>query len=186
MAGALTIGDILKYILLLGQLAMPIRRFGMIANQISRCISAGERIFEILDTESPVKERAGARDVGKLTGQTFATLNQRHQQRETVESIREIAIHAMVIQQRGQGADQQTGEHRAHPVIRAADDGQCVQQDRLRDREARVVELAVQTSEEPTGQTGECASHASRRPAARLRAPITCAMQMPGLPVARA
>ena len=34
--------------------------------------------------------------------------------------------------------------------------------------------------------TGECASQASRRPAARLSAPITCAMQMPGLPVARA
>ena len=34
--------------------------------------------------------------------------------------------------------------------------------------------------------TGECASHASRRPAARLSAPITCAMQMPGLPEARA
>jgi ABC-type multidrug transport system fused ATPase/permease subunit len=41
----------------------------MIANQISRCISAGERIFEILDTESPVKEKPGAVDVGKLTGQ---------------------------------------------------------------------------------------------------------------------
>ena len=34
--------------------------------------------------------------------------------------------------------------------------------------------------------TGEWASQASRSPAARLRAPITCAMQMPGLPEARA
>ena len=33
---------------------------------------------------------------------------------------------------------------------------------------------------------GECASQASRSPAARLSAPITCAMQMPGLPLARA
>src|SRR5665213_1259218 len=30
--------------------------------------------------------------------------------------------------------------------------------------------------------TGECARCASRKPAARLSAPITCAMQMPGLP----
>jgi hypothetical protein len=34
--------------------------------------------------------------------------------------------------------------------------------------------------------TGECASHASRSPAAKLSAPITCAAQMPGLPEARA
>ena len=34
--------------------------------------------------------------------------------------------------------------------------------------------------------TGDCARCASRRPAARFNAPITCAMQMPGLPDARA
>jgi hypothetical protein len=34
--------------------------------------------------------------------------------------------------------------------------------------------------------TGECASQASRRPAAKFSAPITWAMQMPGLPLARA
>jgi hypothetical protein len=34
--------------------------------------------------------------------------------------------------------------------------------------------------------TGAWASQASRKPAARLSAPITCAMQMPGLPDARA
>jgi ATP-binding cassette subfamily B protein len=67
--GNLTIGGVTQYILYLGMLAMPIRRLGMIANMISRSISAGVRIFEILDTESPVKEKPGAREVGKLTGQ---------------------------------------------------------------------------------------------------------------------
>ena len=58
-----------QFILYLGMLAMPVRRFGMIANQISRCISAGERIFEILDEESPVKEKPGAITIEKLSGQ---------------------------------------------------------------------------------------------------------------------
>ena len=73
VAGAITYpvaADVMtQFILYLGMLAMPVRRFGMIANQISRCISAGERIFEILDAESPVKERPGATDSGKMTGQ---------------------------------------------------------------------------------------------------------------------
>lgn len=69
IAGNLTIGGITQYILYLGQLAMPIRRLGMISNMVSRSISAGERIFEILDTESPVKEKPGAKEVGRLTGQ---------------------------------------------------------------------------------------------------------------------
>jgi len=41
----------------------------MIANMLSRSVSAGERIFEILDAESPVKEKPGAIEVGRLTGQ---------------------------------------------------------------------------------------------------------------------
>ena len=68
MTYAVAAGMLTQFILYLGQLAMPVRRFGMIANQISRCISAGERIFEILDTESPVKEKPGATEVQKLSG----------------------------------------------------------------------------------------------------------------------
>ncbi|MBI2850339.1 MAG: ABC transporter ATP-binding protein [Chloroflexi bacterium] len=76
IAGTLTIGGVTQFVLYLGILAMPIRRLGMIANMISRSISAGERIFEILDTESPVKEKPDARDVGKLTGEiTFENVS---------------------------------------------------------------------------------------------------------------
>jgi ABC-type multidrug transport system fused ATPase/permease subunit len=69
IAGTLDIGGVTQFILYLGMLAMPVRRLGMISNMISRSISAGERIFEILDTESPVKERPGAKEVGRLNGQ---------------------------------------------------------------------------------------------------------------------
>ena len=74
--GNLTIGEVAQFILYLGMLAMPIRRLGMIANMISRSISAGERIFEILDTKSPVQEKPGAKDIGRLTGQiTFENVS---------------------------------------------------------------------------------------------------------------
>lgn len=67
----MSIGDVTQFILYLGMLAMPIRRVGMIANMVSRSMSAGERFFEILDAESPVKEKPGAIEVGRLTGQIF-------------------------------------------------------------------------------------------------------------------
>jgi ATP-binding cassette subfamily B protein len=41
-------------------LAMPVRMLGFMVNMVSRGISAGERIFEILDTESAVREKPNA------------------------------------------------------------------------------------------------------------------------------
>ena len=68
VAGGLTIGGMTEFILYLGMLAMPIRRLGAIANMYSRSMSAGQRILEILDTESPVKEKPNAIELGRLTG----------------------------------------------------------------------------------------------------------------------
>jgi len=67
--GNLTVGGLSQFILYLGMLAMPVRRLGMVTNLISRAISAGQRIMEILDTESPVKEKPGAVELGQLRGQ---------------------------------------------------------------------------------------------------------------------
>jgi ABC-type multidrug transport system fused ATPase/permease subunit len=68
IAGRMTIGGITQFMLYLGMLAMPVRRLGFIANMISRTISAGQRILEILDTESPVKEKPNAIELGRLKG----------------------------------------------------------------------------------------------------------------------
>ena len=68
VAGTLSIGGVTQFILYLGMLAMPIRRVGGMANMYSRFMSAGQRIIEVLDTESPVKEKPNAINVGKLTG----------------------------------------------------------------------------------------------------------------------
>ncbi len=67
--GNLTVGGLSQFILYLGMLAMPVRRLGMVTNLISRAISAGQRIMEILDTESPVQEKPGAVELGQLRGQ---------------------------------------------------------------------------------------------------------------------
>ena len=48
---------------------MPIRRLGMMVNLFSRTASAGQRILEILDAESEVKEKPNAIKLGKVKGQ---------------------------------------------------------------------------------------------------------------------
>src|SRR3972149_5427604 len=68
VAGAMTIGKVTQFILLVGLLMMPIRRLGMMVNLFSRTASAGERILEILDTESEVKEKPNAVKLGKVKG----------------------------------------------------------------------------------------------------------------------
>jgi ABC-type multidrug transport system fused ATPase/permease subunit len=76
MAGTMTIGEITQFILLVAMLMMPIRRLGMMVNLFSRTASAGQRILEILDTESDVKEKPDAVNLGKVKGRvTFENVS---------------------------------------------------------------------------------------------------------------
>jgi len=67
--GPMTIGDVTQFIFYTALLAMPIRRLGFLVNIYSRTISAGQRILEILDTESEVTERPGAIEIGHAKGE---------------------------------------------------------------------------------------------------------------------
>lgn len=69
IAGNLTIGNVVQFIAYVNMMVMPVRRLGMMANLLSRTVSAGERILEILDTESAVKEKPDAIELGRLKGQ---------------------------------------------------------------------------------------------------------------------
>ena len=69
IAGNLTIGGVVQFIMYLGMLAMPIRALGMVTNMYSRSMSAGERILEIIDTTSQVKDKPDAVVLDKLKGQ---------------------------------------------------------------------------------------------------------------------
>jgi len=68
VAGNMTIGQVTQFILYMGMLVMPIRRLGMMVNLYSRTMSAGQRIFEILDTESMVAEKPNAVELGRVKG----------------------------------------------------------------------------------------------------------------------
>lgn len=69
IADNLTIGGLTQFILYLGMLGMPIRRIGFMVSMFSRSISAGQRILEILDTESLVQEKPNAVELGKVKGE---------------------------------------------------------------------------------------------------------------------
>ena len=66
--GRLTIGELSAFTLYLQLLAQPVRMLGFIVTMYSRASAAGERIFEILDTESAVQDKPNAVEVGRLQG----------------------------------------------------------------------------------------------------------------------
>lgn len=64
----LTLGTLIAYTSYLGYLARPIRQSGFLINMIQSSASAGERIFELLDTVSKVEEKAEAKEVPSVKG----------------------------------------------------------------------------------------------------------------------
>ena len=60
LQGKLNVGQLTEFYLYLGFLIPPIRMIGPQINMTSRAIASGKRIFEVLDTESDVKEKPGA------------------------------------------------------------------------------------------------------------------------------
>ncbi len=58
--GNLEIGELTSFLLYLTILQMPVRALGFIIMIVSRANAAGQRIFEILDAESAVKEKSTA------------------------------------------------------------------------------------------------------------------------------
>jgi len=67
-AGRLTAGELSAFVLYINYLMMPVRMIGWIINTFSRAVSAGERIFDVLDAESPVREKPGAKPLPRVAG----------------------------------------------------------------------------------------------------------------------
>ena len=67
-SNSMTPGELTQFILYLGLLVFPIRMAGWVVNNFSRAIAAGERIFQVLDAQSPVEERQGALLPGRVRG----------------------------------------------------------------------------------------------------------------------
>jgi ABC-type multidrug transport system fused ATPase/permease subunit len=68
MHGHLTAGGLTQFILYMNQLSFPIRQAARIIDSISRAISSGERLFEVLDATSPVAEKLDAKEMGRARG----------------------------------------------------------------------------------------------------------------------
>ncbi len=69
MRGNLTAGGLTQFVLYLSQLAFPIRVASRVINSFSRALSAGERLFGVLDARSPVEEKPASRTMGSVRGQ---------------------------------------------------------------------------------------------------------------------
>jgi ATP-binding cassette subfamily B protein len=66
--GNLTAGGLTMFLLFMNQLTFPIRASAQIINSFARAISSGRRIFDVLDAQSPVRERPDAREMGRADG----------------------------------------------------------------------------------------------------------------------
>ena len=67
-AGALTAGQLSEFMLQLTLLQLPVRSLGWIVMLFARAQSSGTRIYDILDVESAVKEKAGAPVLSNVQG----------------------------------------------------------------------------------------------------------------------
>jgi len=66
--GQLSESDLLAFILWLSLLQMPVRMIGFAVTFFSRAVTAGERIFELIDAQSEVQEKADARPLTDVRG----------------------------------------------------------------------------------------------------------------------
>ncbi len=66
--GALSEGDLAKFVIFLALLQMPVRSLGWIVMLFARAQSSGQRIYDILDAESAVRERKDARELAGVEG----------------------------------------------------------------------------------------------------------------------
>ncbi len=68
LSGRLSPGGMAAFLLYMGFLAQPIRMAGHALVMASSARAAGERVFEIIDAESPVEERRGAVSMPRASG----------------------------------------------------------------------------------------------------------------------
>jgi ABC-type multidrug transport system fused ATPase/permease subunit len=68
MEDRLTPGEMAQFILYISMLAGPVRMVGWMVSTFARAASAGERIFEVLDAESPVAERLDSEPLTEILG----------------------------------------------------------------------------------------------------------------------
>jgi ATP-binding cassette subfamily B protein len=69
VTGALTHGELAQFLLYAIMLSGPVRMLGWLTTLFSRAMSSGQRVFEIIDEVSPVRDRTDAVNPPELQGQ---------------------------------------------------------------------------------------------------------------------
>ena len=64
----LTMGELVAFATYMAQLVQPVRRLGFIVSAIAMAVAAGERIFEILDARSEVRDAPDAKPLPAVSG----------------------------------------------------------------------------------------------------------------------
>ncbi|HSR34074.1 MAG TPA: ABC transporter ATP-binding protein, partial [Anaerolineae bacterium] len=87
-------GELVAFSTYMGQLIQPVRRLGMIIPALAMASAAGERIFEILDTESEVKDAPDAEPLPPVRGHVrFEQVSFAYFRRHQV--LRDLSFEAM-------------------------------------------------------------------------------------------
>ena len=68
MNGHITVGEMVQFLIYLQILSQPVRFSGFLVNNFARALSAGYRLFEVLDARSPVRESAYATELPQVRG----------------------------------------------------------------------------------------------------------------------
>lgn len=68
ISGEITLGDLIAFTTYMAQMAGPVRRFGMIIPAIAMAGASAERIFEILDADSQVRDEPSAKTLPPVEG----------------------------------------------------------------------------------------------------------------------
>ena len=71
--GSLGAPDLLLFTLWLTMLQMPVRMLGFIITIIARSVASAERVFELIDAQSSVQEKAGAAPLENIEGHVVFT-----------------------------------------------------------------------------------------------------------------
>ena len=66
--GRMTPGELSEFFLYISLLVQPIRMLGFLVNTFARAASAGERVFAVLDADSPVRDLPEAAPIGDVRG----------------------------------------------------------------------------------------------------------------------
>ncbi len=69
MRDRLTLGQLVAFSTYLAQLVLPVRRTGMLISVLANAIASGQRVFEILDAESEVREAPDAYPLPPIRGE---------------------------------------------------------------------------------------------------------------------